>query len=708
MSDHCDSPKSTTESESVTFGGAPEATGDAKAALLAAALEYARRAGLGKGRGLAAFCARYNERTLPLGAYGLAHTVYEHVGRVGPSTLRRWELLQRGRGATALDPAYGHTGRQYASHWDRHPKQAELALALFCEHGPSVRAAFVAERIHDRFPDRAARGEVPGIRAVQRFRQAFRRREPQLCDYLENPDAWKGKHLTAVGSKSEGVTRLNEVWEVDSTSGDILLQDRRADGTVRLKRHNLLAVIEVYSRMVRVLVVPSETSGAAMLVLRQAILGWRRYPERVRMDLGPAYRSRAYAGALRRIGVAAEPLPPGSPEEKPFVERFFSTLTGELLQTLPGYCGRNVKERRALQARAAARLGPPGPGPRRIRRVIETEVALSREELQAACDAFTERYVYERHHEGIGCTPAERVAEWNALGVAVRGVPEEQYAEHEAALLGLLPAVPGTAGRPDGVRSVRKGRFNVNNLLYYAAGLGEAETGQEVLVRCDPVDPSTAAVFTHEGDFLCLAFAVGYRVGSASGRRTWETLCGDGEGSRSTQRSTRRMQLARQARQEQSRYLRGRVRDLRRLKKEHGVGETPAQTQSAEPADGLDPVGAAIGRALGEGPRPTLISDHQTRGMRGAAAAASEKARALEGPVSPSAEEVADLARRVAEFEAREEARLAEADWRPSFWASEWERYAWCERSVQVGKQYLLTIEDATFLEAYRARIGTA
>jgi hypothetical protein len=260
---------------------------------------------------------------------------------------------------------------------------------------------------------------------------------------------------------------------------------------------------------------------------------------------------------------------------------------------------------------------------------------------------------------------------------------------------------------------VRKGRFYVNGLLYYAPGLGEQPTGQDVLVRCDPAEPAVAATFTHEGDFLRLAHAVGYRASSEAARQRWEGLLSNRE---DLPRGARRRDAAVGARREQSRYLRRHVRELRAMKRAHGVGEAPRGVgperagSTGDRYSGREHAGDGelARRARRGAPRPNHVVDERTRGMQGVVDASEERARRRSDAHMPSPEEAAELARRVAEFEAREAARRAEADWRPAHWASEWERYAWCERSVQSGKLYLLTIEDARFLEAYRARIGTA
>ena len=81
-----------------------------------------------------------------------------------------------------------------------------------------------------------------------------------------NPDEWRSKYQAAIGNASQHITRLNQVWEIDSTPTDIMLSDG--------KRHNIVGIIDVYSRRAIMHISRTSTSEAVAACLRQALLTW--------------------------------------------------------------------------------------------------------------------------------------------------------------------------------------------------------------------------------------------------------------------------------------------------------------------------------------------------------------------------------------------------------------------------------------------------
>ena len=74
-------------------------------------------------------------------------------------------------------------------------------------------------------------------------------------------------------------------------------------------------------------------------------------PESIVADLGPPYRSQHFRRACELLGISLEPTRPGTPTDKPTVERTIQTVNRQFCQYLPGYTGRNTAHRgRGIQA----------------------------------------------------------------------------------------------------------------------------------------------------------------------------------------------------------------------------------------------------------------------------------------------------------------------------------------------------------------------
>jgi hypothetical protein len=56
---------------------------------------------------------------------------------------------------------------------------------------------------------------------------AWKRDNAQQYSLATNPDAFKNKYQAAFGSRSEGITGPNQLWEIDATPADLLLTDGR-------------------------------------------------------------------------------------------------------------------------------------------------------------------------------------------------------------------------------------------------------------------------------------------------------------------------------------------------------------------------------------------------------------------------------------------------------------------------------------------------
>ena len=395
---------------------------------------------------------------------------------VSAVTLRRWRLACRdmppeARLAALTDrPGRGRRGTM------TDPAMRDCVEALIHEHGPHLTAPHVCRVLKARY------GHAPSLRAVQRWFRNWRAdaANARALSAVSDPDGHRSRRAPAMGSMTQAVIRLNQVWELDSTPADVMC----ADG-----RHAIVGAMDVWSRRGRLLVVPVSRATAICALLRRCLIDWG-VPETVRTDRGKDYTSAHLARVLADLGVTHDICPPYTPEAKPFIERFLGTVTRDLFAFLPGFIGHNVAERRKLEARKsmAAR--------RRRRRHDADEratfgVDLTAAELQTKCDRWCTLIYGRRVHRGLGESPWARAQSWTG---------ETRRIADERALDPLLAAPVADGGR----RTIGKNGISVGHVLYIEPTFG-AHVGERVDVRLDASDPARLFVFRLTGEFLCVA-----------------------------------------------------------------------------------------------------------------------------------------------------------------------------------------------------------
>ncbi|WP_291295354.1 Mu transposase C-terminal domain-containing protein [Elioraea sp.] len=380
-------------------------------------------------------------------------------------SLMDWERTFDARGASALGGDY--KAREHTI--DANPAMMARAEATIAEF-PHINGEKLRWSLAAKFGDDA----TPSVRSVQRWLAAWKQQNRRLHASIVNPDAHKARFRPAFGSASEGITRLNQVWEFDDTPSDIIL----ADG----QRYAVIGMIDVWSRRLMLQVHRSSTSHGISLLMRRALLTFG-VPETVRTDNGAAYVSRHITEVLKRLDVTHDILPPFSPERKPFIERALKTFAYDLVEVLPGFVGHSVAEAQALRARQtfAQRLFGRGDA---------VELRMSAADFQAFCDDWTEGY-HGRSHGTLRTTPALRAAQWAGR---IRTITDER------ALDVLLAPLAGGDGR----RTVTKKGIRVENGLFIAPQLGDL-VGETVECRQDPADAGRVYVFDDAGRFVCIA-----------------------------------------------------------------------------------------------------------------------------------------------------------------------------------------------------------
>lgn len=424
------------------------------------------------------FCQHYRAGDVPV-----SPAVRELLPTVSDSSLERWARDIRTHGITALAGAYGN--RAGSSKVSSHPELREFVQAMMVAH-PHVRASHVMKALRGRFgpngsaPTTLPASAMPSMRSLERWMGDWREQNAEVLLALANPDAWKNKFMLAMGSKSEHVTAINQLWERDSSPADVMCTDGR---------YSLIGGVDVFTRTGKLLVSRTSKAVAVGAHLRAMLLDFG-VPHTDKTDNGSDYTALYTERVYDGLDIAHELCPPFQPWHKPHVERFFGTFARDLVELLPGYIGHSVAERSAIEARKSF-------ADRLMKRGEVVEIRMTGAELQAFCDQWVDTIYHRAPHEGLGQrTPWEMRAEH---AHQVRTIADER------ALDVLLAEAPGRDGR----RTVQKKGIKLDEGWFIAPEL-EAWVGQEVHVRYDPIHHDLGTVYVFGAgaggeQFICLA-----------------------------------------------------------------------------------------------------------------------------------------------------------------------------------------------------------
>lgn len=489
-----------------TFAALPESASKARARARKWVVEafwlYLRSHGGARERARFAFAESFNQGGFPIPKSVIEHMpMYRGLRNLSEASLQRWDDDYRLRGIMALVDNYGqHKGK---SKVDTHPELRKVVLGCMVKH-PNITGKKLKAFLEAAHPDL----DIVSERGLERYIKGFREENAQLWTYLTHPDRWKNVYMVAHGSHFDGITRLNQVWEMDSTPGDWMLTDGR---------HSVLGVIDRYSRRLKFYVSKTSKATAVCQVFRRALLTWGK-PEAVLTDNGRDYVSELFDGVLNDLEIGHPVCVPFASEEKGTIERAMRTMSHGILDLLPGFIGHNVAERKVIEARKsfADRIMTPG-------EVVE--VQLSSAELQEKLDQWADHVYAHDEHGGLnGKTPWQMANEWTGKVYSVGD---------ERALDMLLLEIAGE-------RDIEKKGIRYNNRHYIHPDLGRY-VGQKAHLRLDEQDLGRVAVYV-DGTFICWAEAPEL---TGIDRAEWATV----------------------AKKEQKRFIAEQAEEMRRFKK---------------------------------------------------------------------------------------------------------------------------------------------
>lgn len=392
-------------------------------------------------------------------------------------TLDKWYRAWRTQGVEALlerkprkDKGRSALTRSDALH--------DTFLAALAEmHDPTARQV---QRV---IKDQLGKENTPSTSTIKRWLKDFKDSNAPALLMFKNPDGYKNKYRPAFGTQSDGITRPNQEWQQDSTVGDaqqrVEVAFNMADpNTGEIRRHAIIASIDVFTRRAKVVVARTSNSNAVKAVTRACVLAWGM-PERIKTDNGKDYTAQDYDFALSMLKIEHRLCTPFSPEQKPYVERFIGTLMHDLFPMLEGFVGKSIAERKAIESAKsfAQRFGLGG-----------IDLNMGPTQLQGVIDGWLDEY-HNRKHSELGCSPNE---------MAERHTTKVVRMDERALDILLMPV----AGK--GTRVVAKRGIALGNGWFAAPELA-AYIGTTVRCRQDDQDLGALHVFAMDGTYICRA-----------------------------------------------------------------------------------------------------------------------------------------------------------------------------------------------------------
>lgn len=347
---------------------------------------------------------------------------------------------------------------QGSAYFDRNPDVADAVEALIAEQRHPVRTVLKLLAAFNF-------AELPKPKTLQRFMRDLEQRKKVLFTALRDPDAYKSSYRMSLGRMDATVTHAHEMWEIDTTKADVLCTDGR---------WSVLGIIDRWSRRARFLVVPSESAQSVRRMLVTTISAWGVMPEVLKVDNGSGFINASVESALELLGIQLDPCLPGTPEDKPHIERLFGTFMRERASLLPGFSGHNVAQAQKLRAKAKKKTGR-----------AEIVPGITGAQLQTVLDAWVDGEYHQRTHSSLKMSPMER---WQRSPQPARTAPGER--ELKLALSAYI-----------GPAKVSKRGLRWKGGRYWSSCL-VSWLGKDVYLRRDEDDLGALFVFDGEWNYI--------------------------------------------------------------------------------------------------------------------------------------------------------------------------------------------------------------
>jgi len=390
---------------------------------------------------------------------GVPWTRIAAVSGVPLRTLSRWATKYR------ADPS--SISMQRAHRPDRGIRRlpAELVEAIegLALRRPEPTMAFIHRRVTDIARDRGV--PAPSYSSVRAIINAI---DPGLRTLAQHGDAAYRDRFELVFRRT--ATGPNEQWQADHTLLDVMILDKTGDQV----RPWLTVVLDDYSRAVAgyTVFLGAPAAEQTALALHQAVNrktdpAWPMsgLPDVLYSDHGSDFTSARLEQVCLDTHIQLIHSRVGVPQGRGKIERFYGTITTELLPHLPGHIPHGTN-------------GKPASPP-----------ALNLEQLDGILERFIVTDYNQRRHSQTGETPTHR---WSASGF----IPRSPARPEDLDLL-LLTAAATRKVQRDGVQFAS---------TRYISPVLAAYVGEQVTVRFNPRDVGEIRVYFNN-EYLCRAIA---------------------------------------------------------------------------------------------------------------------------------------------------------------------------------------------------------
>lgn len=417
------------------------------------------------------------------GELGCEDETYALIKRISRPTVDRWEKTYQEQGIFGLarKPSERRGDCVIASQ----PEFEQFCIALLISNSHfENQASKLREYAKVQSKKLGKDWVIPSISSFRRWVQSWIASNKSKFVFATDHSSYYGSERGLIHDHEPWVTAPNDMWELDSTPTDVMLN---VDG--KLTRYSIVACIDVYTKRVKMLLSPSSTSESIALLMRKVILDWGLLNDNglIRTDNGADYVAKRTTTIFEHLGAEQSRAEAFSGWQKPFIERFFGTFQGGIVEVLPTYIGHNVSDREKIEAchAFADRIG----AGRKKRFEDALELAMTPAQFQEFMDDWLEHYYNHRPHSGNdGQSPLERYIESDY---------KPRYVSSERSL-DLLLSYAGEA-------SVRRGGVQINKLVYRAPELQEQVwMRQRVNVFLDPTDVAKAYLYPLDNFDVCI------------------------------------------------------------------------------------------------------------------------------------------------------------------------------------------------------------
>ncbi|MBD3822562.1 MAG: DDE-type integrase/transposase/recombinase, partial [Thiotrichales bacterium] len=312
---------------------------------------------------------------------------------------------------------------------------------------------------------------VPSETSIRRWLGDFMESNRRQILFSTNIDKFNSAEMFNAGKHWPG-DKPNDQWELDGTPADFFCVDGR---------YKITAGIDTYTRRVRCLLVKTQNSEENLALIRKMVedFGMPNEDAIIKTDNGSDYVSKRITRAFHRVGMNQVRATPYSGKEKPYIERFFHTMSQDLFEDLPGYSGHNVEDRKKIENQIAFSERLAAKGDKNAEHRI-FNVKLTAEEAQKRIDDWIKNVYEVREHEGFS-------------GELAGKSPIEVYTQSRYQPRKPNQFVLALLMNEAGVGTVKAGQIRKNNVKYTAPELMEPEmNGARVEILINPDDPHEA------------------------------------------------------------------------------------------------------------------------------------------------------------------------------------------------------------------------